>query len=80
MVVWVKIDGGPDPAYQIARISTNVSWKARTALWVCRLACLVPGAVYNAAREAYRTVKYGWLRRPLPATYHVPVVQDNLRR
>jgi len=80
MVLWMKIDGGNDPGYQLARISAAVTWRLRPALWLCRLACLVPGSVYNAAREAYRKVKYGWLARPLPATYHVPVVHDDLRR
>jgi glycosyltransferase involved in cell wall biosynthesis len=80
MVLWGRIDGTTDPAYHIARISTNAPWEARIALLFCRLACLVPGSVYNGAREAYRKVKYGWLGRPLPSTYHVPVVHDELRR
>jgi glycosyltransferase involved in cell wall biosynthesis len=80
MAMWGRIDANADPAFHIARISVCAPWEARPALLLCRLACLVPGSFYNAAREAYRKVKYGWLRRPLPATYHVPVVQDNLRR
>jgi glycosyltransferase involved in cell wall biosynthesis len=80
MIVWAKIDGGGNPNDSIVRIGLNVGLGPRIALAVCRLACLVPGSVYHFAREAYRKVKYGWLRRPLPSTYHVPVVSDDLRR
>jgi hypothetical protein len=78
--MWGKIDGTTDPGYHVSHISVNAPWEARPALFLCRLACFIPGSVYNAAREAYRAVKYGWLRRPLPPTYHVPVVRDSLRR
>jgi hypothetical protein len=80
MVVWAKIDGGSAPDYHLVRIGANTGWSVRVALFPCRLACLVPGGVYHLARESYRKVKYGWLGRPLPPTYHVPVVDDELRR
>jgi len=80
MVVWTKIDGGSTPSYDLALIGLNTGWEVRIGLTVCRLACLVPGRVYHVARECYRKVKYGWLGRPLPPTYHVPVGQDELRR
>jgi glycosyltransferase involved in cell wall biosynthesis len=80
MIVWAKIDGGSDPNYHLVRIGANTGLGIRVVLWPCRLACLIPGGVYNFAREAYRKVKYGWLGKPLPATYHVPVVEDELRR
>jgi glycosyltransferase involved in cell wall biosynthesis len=80
MIVWAKIDGGSDPNYHIIRIGLNAGWGARTVLSLCRLACLVPGGVYHLARETYRKIKYGWLRKPLPPTYHVRVVDDELRR
>jgi glycosyltransferase involved in cell wall biosynthesis len=80
MIVWTKIDGGDDPDYHVIRVGLNAGATVRLALLVCRLACLLPGGAYHLAREGYRKVKYGWLRKPLPSTYHVPVVQDELRR
>jgi len=80
MILWAKIDGGCDPDYHLVRIGANAGWSVRIALIPCRLACLIPGSFYNLAREAYRKVKYGWLGMPLPPTYHVPVVEDELRR
>jgi glycosyltransferase involved in cell wall biosynthesis len=80
MILWAKIDGLSDPDYHLVRIGANTGWSVRIALIICRLACLIPGSLYNAAREAYRKVKYGWLGVPLPPTYHVPVVEDELRR
>lgn len=80
MIVWAKIDRAPDPDYHIVRIGVNAGFSVRMVLLICRLACLVPGRVYHLAREGYRKVKYGWLRRPLPPTYHLPVVEDELQR
>jgi glycosyltransferase involved in cell wall biosynthesis len=80
MIVWTKIDGGSDPDYHLVRIGLNIGFPDRAVISLCRLACIVPGGVYHLVREGYRKVKYGWLRRPLPPTYHVPVVQDELRR
>jgi glycosyltransferase involved in cell wall biosynthesis len=80
MVLWAKIDGRTDSAYHLARIGLNGGAGVRLGLIPARLACLVPGSVFNAAREAYRKVKYGWLRKPLPPTFHVPIGRDELRR
>ncbi len=80
MIAWTKMDRGPDPDYHLVRIGINMGLPVRAALWICRVACLVPGGVYRVTREGYRKVKYGWLGRPLPPTYHVPIVQDELRR
>jgi hypothetical protein len=80
MIVWSKIEGGSEPGYRIARIGLNVDFSVRAALLVCRLACLLPAGVFVLARETYRKVKYGWMARPLPPNYHVPVEQDDLRR
>lgn len=80
MILWAKIDGGRDPHYHVVRMGLNAGWPVRLALIPCRLACLVPGRTYYLAREFYRKVKYGWLGRPLPPNYHLPVVQDELRR
>jgi len=80
MIVWAKIEGKTDPGYHLTRIGANCGWGVRAALLVCHLACLVPGSVYNLARESYRKVKYEWLKRPLPATFHAPVIEDELRR
>ena len=80
MILWAKVEGGDEPGYRIARIGLNSGFAVRAILAPCRLACLAPGPVFHLARETYRKIKYGWLRKPLPATYHVPVVQDELRR
>jgi len=80
MIVWARIDGGSDISYHIARIGINAGWDARIVLSFCRLACLIPGPVYHLARETYRKIKYGLLRHPLPPTYHVRAVHDDLRR
>ena len=80
MVLWARIDGARDPGYRVARIGLNSGLTVRAALLICRLACLIPGGIYHVARETYRKVKYGWLGRPLPSTYHTPVIQDELRR
>jgi glycosyltransferase involved in cell wall biosynthesis len=80
MIVWAKVEGGGKPGYHLARIGLNMGFAVRLALLPCRLACMVPGPVYNMARESYRKVKYGWLRRPLPPNYHAPLCRDELRR
>ncbi|MGA3170004.1 MAG: glycosyltransferase family A protein [Chthoniobacteraceae bacterium] len=80
MIVWTKIDGGNDPDYHLVRIGVNAGYPVRAVITLCRVACLVPGSVYHLMREGYRKIKYGWLGKPLPPTYHVPVVQDELRR
>jgi len=80
MIVWAKIDRGNDPSYHLHRIGLNTGWSVRVVLGVCRIACLVPRAVYDLARESYRKVKYGWMGRPLPPTFHAPIGQDELRR
>lgn len=80
MIVWAKTDGGSDPGYHLARIGLNAGFSVRVALIVCRLAALLPAGLFIFARESYRKVKYGWLRRPLPANFHAPIVQDELRR
>jgi glycosyltransferase involved in cell wall biosynthesis len=80
MVMWMKIDGRRDPAYRLRRIGVNAGWGVRLLLLPCRLAALVPGGVYNLARQCYRKVKYGWLGKPLPATFHTRIEDDDLRR
>lgn len=80
MIVRMKIDGRTDPRYHLLRIGLNIGAGPRVFLSICRIACFVPGSVYDLIRESYRKVKYGWLRKPLPPTYHVPMVEDNLRR
>jgi hypothetical protein len=80
MIVWAKIEGGDDPGFHIGRIGLNMGFSTRLALTICRLACLVPAAVYKQARASFRKIKYEWLRRPLPANFHAPVEHDELRR
>jgi hypothetical protein len=80
MIVWGKIDIPCEVDYHLARIGLNTGFSVRAALSICRLAGLVPAGVFRLARESYRKVKYGWLRRPLPPTYHAPIIQDELRR
>lgn len=80
MIVWMKIDGRSDPDYHLVRIGLNAGFPARLVIAFCRLACLVPGGVYRLARKMYRKVKYGWLGKPLPPTYHARVEADGLRR
>ena len=80
MIVWAKLEGGGDPDFHLVRIGLNAGFSVRMALVVCRLACLLPAGFYHLLREAYRKVKYGWMRVPLPPTYHAPIVRDELRR
>ena len=80
MVLRVKIQGVPNPTHHLIRAGLNIGGEARFLLLLCRVACIVPGGLYNLARESYRKVKYGWLGQPLPATFHTSVETDNLRR
>jgi len=79
-VIWAKVERSSDPDFHLARIGANMGGSIRMALILCRLASLAPAGVYNFARETYRKIKYGWLRKPLPPTYHVPIAEDDLRR
>jgi len=80
MIARMKIDGRIDPSYHLIRAGLNVGREPRLLLSLCRLACIIPGGVYNFARETYRKVKYGWLRKPLPPTFYARTEDDNLRR
>jgi hypothetical protein len=80
LIVRMKIGGRIDPAYHIVRAGLNAGWEPRILLSLCRLACIIPSGVYNVARETYRKVKYGWLGKPLPPTFHTRIEDDNLRR
>jgi glycosyltransferase involved in cell wall biosynthesis len=80
MILWMKINGGDAPDYHLVRIGLNAGFPPCILISFCRLACLIPGSVYNLAREIYRKVKYGWLGKPLPPTYHTRIEPDGLRR
>ena len=79
-ILWAKIDGFAEPGYYITRIGLNGDLSDRIALTFCRMACLIPGKFFKIARDIYRAVKYGWLKKPLPPNYHAPVATDVLRR
>jgi glycosyltransferase involved in cell wall biosynthesis len=80
MIAASIMNGAPNSGYHVSRIGLNCGLRVRACLWLCRPFCWVPRGVYLAAREVYRKVKYGLLGRPLPPTYHVPLVEDDLRR
>jgi hypothetical protein len=80
MIVRTKISGKFDPDYHLVRAGVNIGGAPRFILSASRLACIVPGGVYNFVREAYRKVKYDWLGKPRPDTFYARVEHDELRR
>jgi glycosyltransferase involved in cell wall biosynthesis len=80
MIIWEKIEVGGDASYLVSQIGLNGGFAVRIWLIPCRLLCLLPAGVFNLARETYRKVKYGLLRRPLPPNYHAPLSSDENRR
>jgi glycosyltransferase involved in cell wall biosynthesis len=80
LIVWAKIDGAGDIDFHLCRIRLNIGPSTRVPILVCRMAALLPPGFFNAIRETYRKIKYGLLRRPLPASFNAPLDTDILRR
>jgi hypothetical protein len=80
MIIWCKLDTGGNSTQDISRILRNVDGIIKPPLWLCWGATLIPAGLYRATRSIYRKAKYGWLRQPLPPTFHTPVSSDELRR